>query len=47
MTKEASCTGKDPLTAVQARAIAKRSKDKKVQPYRCKYCGKWHVGASR
>ena len=42
----AACHGKDKLTAGQARAIAKRMRDKGriVEAYRCRLCNSYHVG---
>lgn len=43
-----SCTGKIAFDSpALAREVAQRSRRKHhaaVQPYRCKHCGKWHVG---
>ena len=41
-----ACAGKDALSAGQARKIARRmnAKKKGVNPYRCTFCGQWHVG---
>lgn len=42
----ASYTGKDPLTVQQARRLAKKakSKGKPLEPYRCPFCGSYHIG---
>lgn len=45
---EASCQGKDALTAGRARQIAdemRRRGRKVIQPYHCAFCHAWHVGA--
>lgn len=49
MWRESGCIGKQPLSKQLAQEIAKRSrraKGKCVQPYRCSFCGQWHVGQS-
>ena len=43
-TLEASCLGKDKLTAEQAKAIAKRARSGSPTAYHCAHCGAWHVG---
>lgn len=46
-TFEAACMGKKPLTESLAwRISAKHARrgDKTRRPYRCRFCGHWHVG---
>lgn len=43
-TYEASCQGKDKLTAEIAKKIVKRSKNRSAEAYHCAHCKGWHVG---
>jgi hypothetical protein len=47
-TEIGSCAGKVPLTRAQADEIVKRprSLDKNRHPYKCQFCGAWHLGRS-
>jgi rubrerythrin len=52
MNKVAQCLGKEPLTREWARKLADRLNKRKKRaialgPYRCKYCGHWHIGNER
>lgn len=41
------CSGKDKMSAVQAKELAKRmrERDRRVDPYHCTFCRSWHVGS--
>ena len=43
--KVSACDGKQAhATPLLATKVAKKMRQKSVKPYRCKWCGKWHVG---
>ena len=45
-TRESSCLGKVAITDPSiARRAAKRKKGR--MPYKCRYCGLWHVGSQK
>ena len=44
------CTGKEPLDRALAEKIAKRASrnhEEKMIAYRCRQCGRWHVGNNK
>lgn len=42
---EVSCIGKDKMTAVVARKVAKKLRNGSANAYRCEHCGHWHIGS--
>jgi len=51
MTWEAQCRGKQPLSAKRAWEIVERDRKRNKtrdqgfrKPYRCPFCGRWHIG---
>lgn len=49
MRVQSGCEGKHPFfsRADAERGMHSESTRKSCEPYRCPYCGKWHVGARR
>lgn len=50
--EERACLGKRRYGTKRAAqavvlAIAKQDKDETIQPYKCEFCGYWHVGHRR
>lgn len=45
----AGCAGKEgyPNKGVAALVLKKVGKGGNVKPYRCEFCGKWHIGRTR
>lgn len=43
----AGCDGKRALTHEQATKVAKRQRDRALEPYHCRFCRQWHMGNPR
>lgn len=47
MTRRTGCEGKQPLTRAEAKHAIPRLRRKwgaLVKSYKCRHCGKWHIG---
>lgn len=44
--RQAACVGKQAFDTIQMAQAAMRSEDTRraCQPYRCRYCFRWHIG---